>query len=87
MVISVKVIPGASRDRVVGRYGDAIKVQVSAAPKKGKANIAVAKVLAKFFSIKPQQIELTSGPTNPHKQFQISGLDEATINTRLATLT
>ncbi|MDB5174520.1 MAG: hypothetical protein JWN51_3293, partial [Phycisphaerales bacterium] len=28
--LNVKVVPGAKRDRVVGRYGDGVKVQVSA---------------------------------------------------------
>ena len=86
MVITVKVVPGASRDRVAGKYGDAIKVQVSAAPEKGKANAAVAKVLAQFFGIKPQQVELISGPTNPRKQFRISGLDDSELASKLASL-
>ena len=44
--IEVKVVPGASRDRVVGRYGDGIKVQVSAPPEGGRANKAVVDVIA-----------------------------------------
>lgn len=72
--IFVKVVPGASRDRVAGRYADGIKVQVSAAPERGKANAAVIKVLAEFFAVKPAQIELISAPANPRKQFRINGL-------------
>ncbi|HWE97792.1 MAG TPA: DUF167 domain-containing protein [Tepidisphaeraceae bacterium] len=44
--LNVKVVPGAKRDRVVGRYGDGVKVQVSAPPEDGKANRAVVGVLA-----------------------------------------
>jgi len=30
--LNIKVIPGASRDRIAGKLGDAIKVQVSVPP-------------------------------------------------------
>src|SRR6185437_17138011 len=36
--LSIKVVPGAKQSRVVGRYGDAFKLQVSAPPEGGKAN-------------------------------------------------
>jgi len=83
----VKVVPGSSRDRVAGKYGDAIKVQVSAAPEKGKANAAVAQVLADFFGIKPSQVELISGAGHPRKQFRISGLNSADFTAKIASFT
>ena len=53
--LSVKVVPGASRDRVAGMLGDALKVQVSAPPEAGKANKAVLRVLAEFLNVKNGQ--------------------------------
>ena len=44
--LNVKVVPGAKADRVVGRYGEGIKLQVSAPPEGGKANAAVVRVVA-----------------------------------------
>jgi len=85
VIISVKVVPGSSRNRVAGRYGDGIKVQVSAAPERGKANAAVIEVLAAFFQIPPDQIELVSGPVNPRKQFRLSGLSRDQVDQRLAS--
>ena len=85
-LLLVKVVPGASRDRVVGRYGQAIKVQVSAAPEKGKANAAVAAVLAEFLGVRVGQVELVSGAGNPRKQFRIIGLDQAQLDAKLAVL-
>jgi uncharacterized protein len=69
----VKVVSGASRDRIVGKFGDAIKVQVSAAPERGKANAAVIELLAKALQIKSSQIQIVAGHTNPRKTLQITG--------------
>jgi uncharacterized protein (TIGR00251 family) len=73
-VIPVKVVPGSSRDRVVGVLGDSLKIATSAAPEKGKANAAVAKILADALSVDARRVELVSGPTNPRKEFRIVGL-------------
>lgn len=86
LILNVKVVPGASRDRVAGRYGEGIKVQTSAPPEGGKANAAVARILAQFLSVKVSQVELISAPANPRKQFRICGLSAAQLAEKLATL-
>jgi uncharacterized protein len=86
IVLHVKVVPGASRDRVAGRYGEGVKVQTSAPPEGGRANAAVAKILAQFLGVKVAQVELASAPANPRKQFRISGLSAAQLAEKLATL-
>ncbi|MGB9626422.1 MAG: DUF167 domain-containing protein, partial [Phycisphaerae bacterium] len=43
--VAVKVVPGSSRDRIMGVLGDALKIAVAAPPEKGKANQAVIEVL------------------------------------------
>ena len=48
MRLELKVVPKASRDRVVGWLGDRLKVQVRAAPERGKANAAVEALLAEI---------------------------------------
>jgi len=82
-VIFVKVVPGAKKNRVVGKYGDAIKVQVSAPPEGGKANEAVIAVLAEALGVRPNQISITRGHTQPRKTLQIQGLDQSTVEQRL----
>ena len=86
ITITVKVVPGASRDRVAGRYGEGIKVQVSAPPEKGKANDAVVEVLAAFFGIDRRGVELTAGHANPRKQFRLHGLSPDVFAAKLAGL-
>jgi uncharacterized protein (TIGR00251 family) len=86
LVLHVKVVPGSSRDRVAGRYGEGIKVQTSAPPEGGKANAAVTKILAQFLGVKAGQVELVSAPANPRKQFRISGLTAVQLAEKLASL-
>jgi uncharacterized protein (TIGR00251 family) len=85
-LLRVKVVPGASRDRVAGRYADGIKVQTTAPPEAGKANAAVTKILAQFLGVKANQVQLASAPANPRKQFRISGLSAVQLAEKLATL-
>ncbi|MCY2952780.1 MAG: DUF167 domain-containing protein [Planctomycetota bacterium] len=84
--IAVKVVPGASRTRVAGRYGQGIKVQVAAAAEKGKANQAVMQLLAETLGIRAAQIELIQGHTQPRKVFQINGIEQAELEAKLAGL-
>ena len=63
----VRVKPGARRDRLVGAYGGALKLEVSAAPERGKANSAVKKLLAKTLDVPQSAIEILSGETSQDK--------------------
>ncbi|HEY8750712.1 MAG TPA: DUF167 domain-containing protein [Tepidisphaeraceae bacterium] len=81
--LSIKVVPGAKKNRIVGKYGDAIKLQVSAPPEGGKANEAVIALLAEALGIGPRQISITRGHTQPRKTVEIDGLDQATAEARL----
>jgi uncharacterized protein (TIGR00251 family) len=81
--LNIKVVPGARKDRVVGAYGDAVKVQVSAPPEGGKANAVVLRVLAQALGVKPSQVELIAGHGQPRKVVRVDGLDEREIRSRL----
>ncbi|MBC8106780.1 MAG: DUF167 domain-containing protein [Anaerolineae bacterium] len=50
--LAIKSVTGASRDRIVGELGGALKVAVSAAPERGQANRAIIQLLAKFLAIR-----------------------------------
>ncbi|MFH1418386.1 MAG: DUF167 domain-containing protein [Planctomycetota bacterium] len=65
--IRVKVVPGASGDQIVGPLGDALKVRVSAPPERGKANAAVASLLADAMGLSAKAVSVVSGTTSAHK--------------------
>ena len=82
-VIPVKVVPGSSRDRIVGALGDCLKIATSQPAEKGKANKAVATILAKALGVSKKDVTLVSGPTNPRKEFRIAGLTAEQLSERL----
>lgn len=73
MKIQLKVIPKSSRDRVVGWVGDRLKVQVTAAPERGRANDAVIDVLAATLGLSRSQVRIVAGETSPLKTVEIDG--------------
>ena len=81
--LDVKVVPGASRDRVVGRYGDGVKVQVAAPPEGGRANQAVERVLAEALGVKAQQVRVVKGHTRPRKVVEVEGVEQREVMGRL----
>lgn len=85
--LSIKVVPGSRDDRVVGRYGDAFKVQVSSPPEDGKANRAVVELLARALRVKGSQVTIVRGHGQPRKIVEIAGLDQAQAEARLDAIT
>ena len=79
IVVSVKVQPNSSKDRVVGEYADQIKIAVTVAPEKGKANKAVIKLFAKWLGIKSSDIQIISGETLRDKELFIRNITEENL--------
>lgn len=84
--VAVKVVAGAREDRVVGRLGGAIKVHVSAAPERGKANAAVEALLAQFFGVRRQQVTVVQGHAQPRKVVRVEGLTPDDVRRKLLEL-
>ncbi|HUS93318.1 MAG TPA: DUF167 domain-containing protein [Phycisphaerae bacterium] len=82
-VLAVKVVPGSSRDKVAGVLGDCLKVSTAAAAEKGKANAAVARLLAEALGVDRRCVRLHAGPTSPRKEFLIVGLPPEDVRRRL----
>ncbi len=61
LAVPVLVQPGAARDRVCGEHDGRLKLAVTAAPEKGKANKAVCKFLAAQLGLRKSQVRILSG--------------------------
>jgi uncharacterized protein (TIGR00251 family) len=74
--LQLKVVPKASANRVQGWAGERLKVQVTAAPERGKANAAVIDVLAMALGVARSQVRITAGERSPLKTVQIDAPDD-----------
>lgn len=84
-IVAVKAVPGASRDEVAGVLGDRLKVRVSAAAERGKANKAICAVIAEALAGRGApgaQVEILSGHGSAAKQVRVRRIEPA----RLAAL-
>ena len=83
VIFSVKVVPRSSRTAIAGILNGMLKVKLSAAPEKGKANESLVEFLADTLGIKRNTITITSGLTSPVKTIQIAGVSTETILKKL----
>ncbi len=83
--LRVRVAPGASRACVVGRYGDAWKLRVAAAPEGGRANDAVVRLLADTLAVPRASVTLVSGHGARDKIVELAGLEPGQIERRLTS--
>lgn len=79
----VKVVPGASRNEIKGWLGEELKIRVSAAPEKGKANKAVCALLAERLGLPTSSVVVVKGQGSPRKRLRIDGIDPEALQARL----
>jgi uncharacterized protein (TIGR00251 family) len=77
--LNVEVVPGSSRNQIVGSLDDALKIKVMAPPEKGKANEAVVQLLSMKLGISTDDIGVESGHSSPSKVIAVTGMDDDAI--------
>lgn len=65
MIIDIKVVPRAKKERVID--GEPLRVYVTAPPEDGRANDAAIKLLALHFNIPKSQIKILKGEKSRNK--------------------
>jgi uncharacterized protein YggU (UPF0235/DUF167 family) len=68
---------------VLGVQGDALRLGVAAPPDKGKANKALAELLAKTLGVRKSAVALASGETSREKTFLVEGATPASVRDAL----
>lgn len=71
VILPVRAHAGARRNAILDERNGMLRVAVTAAPEKGKANRAIVELLSKNLGVPKSAIELVSGETSPHKRFLI----------------
>ncbi len=85
-ILAVKAVPNASRDKVAGPLGEALKVTTAAPPEKGKANATIARILARALQVGRKDVEIVAGQSSAIKEFRIVGLDADELRRRIEQL-
>ena len=83
IILSVRTQPGSSKNRIIGEYGGRLKLAVTAAPEKGKANKAIIELLADTLHINESSIHIISGESSRDKRLMIEGLTPEDIKSLL----
>ena len=73
--LRVLVQPRASRSRVVGEHGGALKIALAAPPVDGAANEALVELLAELCGVPRRQVSLVSGQSSRRKTVRVIGVD------------
>jgi len=84
-VLAVKVVPGSSRERIVGRLGERLKVAVRKPPEKGAANKAVCDLIASAMGVRATDVEVLRGQVRPEKELLVRGLSPEEVLRRLGS--
>ena len=82
--IAVHVQPRSSRAQVVGPRGDALKVQVTAAPADGAANRDVLDVLARWLGVDRRALAIVHGRSGRRKVVEVATDDPVGLSRRIA---
>ena len=83
ILLRLHVQPGAGRNAIMGRHGDALKVKVGAPPEGGRANAAVLTLIAASLGVAESEVTLESGATSRNKRLRIVGLEAPECGRRL----
>jgi uncharacterized protein (TIGR00251 family) len=83
VTLRVRVQPRSSRDALGGERQGALVVRLTAPPVEGRANQALARLLAGALGVPPSAVRLLRGGTGRDKLVAVAGLDVATARARL----
>lgn len=71
---TVKIHAGARRNEVVKEHDGLLKVAVSAARERGRANSAVIATLAELIGVRKADIAIVRGATSSRKTIRVTGM-------------
>jgi uncharacterized protein len=86
VAFDVVVVPRASRSKVVGVHGSALKLTLAAPPVDGEANAELCALLAKALGVAKRAVRIVHGEHSKTKTVHVDGIDAARVQALVATL-
>lgn len=85
-LLRVRAAPGAARDAITGLHGDALRVRVRAAPERGRANRALARLLAGALGVAPSAVAVARGEAGRDKWVLVRGMPADELRAKLQAI-
>ena len=82
--MSVKVIPRAARDQIVGWRDGALRIRIAAPPEDGRANASLVALLAATLGLRKSAVRVAAGHGSARKRIEIGGIERAELERRLS---
>jgi hypothetical protein len=86
VILPVRAKPGARRNSIEAIHDNQLRVAVTAAAEKGKANRAIIALLAKTLGLPKSSFEIIAGATSSQKRVLIRGIEPARIRESIERL-
>jgi uncharacterized protein (TIGR00251 family) len=86
VIIPVRAKAAARQSRIAGTHQGQLRISVTAAPEKGKANQAIADLLAKTLGVSKSRITLVAGERSSRKQFLVTGKTAEEVHLALSVV-
>lgn len=83
VVFAAKIVPGSSKTAACGLLDGMLKIKISAAPEKGKANQCLIEFLARQLGVKKNSISIISGAARAVKKMQVLGISAGQLLAKL----
>lgn len=81
--LSIKAIPNAPRNEIVGWLGDALKVKIHAPAIEGRASAELCAFLAATLGVPTRAVSILRGETSRLKVLKIDGVDRMALRHKL----
>lgn len=72
LFLEVYVQPNASRNAIVGRHGERLKISVTAPPTESQANQELINFMAKYLGVPKSQVNVSKGTQSRNKLMAIN---------------
>jgi uncharacterized protein (TIGR00251 family) len=83
VIFRVKIVPGSSKTAICGWLDTMLKVKITTAPEKGKANQRLLEFFARQLGVKSRAISIISGHASSIKQLHIAAISAETLLKKL----
>lgn len=83
LLLRVRISPKASADRIGPVQQDNLKIAITAAPEKGKANSHLVKLLAKKLHLAKKDIVIVAGEKDRKKTLLLRGVGAKEVKEKL----